>query len=101
MGDRFRTCHDRFLAGVAMLGAAPVWTKLKALDWLQTPGTFTGDDFERVHALLRDTDATLGAYGTPEQHDEPDERDAAGSAGRRHGARRRSRSPGCILRTST
>ena len=60
----------RFLSTLAVLGAAPVWTKLDALGWHQAATEFTGDDFVRAHDLLEDTAATLATYGTPETHPE-------------------------------
>jgi protoporphyrinogen oxidase len=58
----------RFLAGFAVLGAAPLWTKLDALAWRQAGSRFTGDHFELAHELLTNIDETLAKYGTPEAH---------------------------------
>lgn len=63
-----RLSRRRFLAGLAVLGATPVWTKLDALAWMQAPGAFGGDDFARAHELLQDPDATIAKYGTPTAH---------------------------------
>src|SRR5687768_903575 len=57
----------RFLAGFAVLGAAPLWTKLDALAWRQA-GQFTGDNFELAHELLTNPDETIAKYGMPEAH---------------------------------
>jgi hypothetical protein len=58
----------RFLANLAILGAAPVWTKLDALAWQAAPATFSGDNFDLAHKLLFDPDDTIKAGGTPQAH---------------------------------
>ena len=60
----------RFLAGLAVLGAAPVWTTLESLAWQPPPPAFSGNDFELAHKLLADPAATI-ASGTPEVHADP------------------------------
>jgi hypothetical protein len=57
----------RFLSGLAVIGSAPVWSRLEALTWQDAPGQFTGDNFELAHKLLFSPDAIINA-GTPENH---------------------------------
>jgi hypothetical protein len=57
-----------FLSGLAVLGAAPLWTRLDALAW-QERGVFSGENVDLAHRLLFDPAATL-ASGTPQVHDE-------------------------------
>ena len=59
----------RFLSGLAVVGAAPVWTRLDALAWQETSRQFSGDNLELAHKLLVDQDAILRA-STPENHPE-------------------------------
>lgn len=58
----------RFLGNLAILGAAPVWTRLDALAWQGAAKTFSGDDLELAHKLLFDPAATIKAGGAPEIH---------------------------------
>jgi hypothetical protein len=58
----------RFLSGLAILGAAPLWRPLDVLAWKQA-GQFGGEDVELAHRLLFNPDETLKA-GTPERHDD-------------------------------
>lgn len=60
----------RFLANLAILGAAPVWTKLDALSWQPSAGVFSGENFELAHKLLFNTDDTIRAGGAPQNHPE-------------------------------
>ena len=73
----------RFLSNLAILGAAPVWTRLDALAWQSAPPTFSGENFELAHKLLFDPAETIRAGGAPEIH--PDLQDVlvvgAGIAG--------------------
>ncbi len=59
----------RFLSGLAVVGAAPVWTRLDALAWQEASRQFSGDNLELTHKLFRDPDAVL-ATGEPENHPE-------------------------------
>ena len=58
----------RFLGNLAILGAAPLWTRLDALAWQGTAKTFSGDNLELAHKLLFDPSATIKAGGAPEIH---------------------------------
>lgn len=58
----------RFLSGLAVLGVAPVWTKLEALAWQPPPGKFSGDNLDLAHELLTRPDETIAKYGTPQPH---------------------------------
>ena len=58
----------RFLSRLAVLGAAPVWTKLDALAWQPPVGRFTGDNFELAHELLTKPDDTIARYGAAATH---------------------------------
>jgi hypothetical protein len=59
----------RFLSGLAVIGAAPVWTRLDALAWQDASRQFSGDNLELAHKLLVDVDPILRG-GTPENHPE-------------------------------
>ena len=56
-----------FLSGLAILGTTPFWSAADALAWAQTPGQFTGDNFELAHRLLMDPEEVLRG-ATPERH---------------------------------
>ena len=56
-----------FLSSFAILGAAPIWSRLDLLAWQESPQQFTGDNFELAHKLLFDVEATIKA-GAPEVH---------------------------------
>ena len=56
-----------FLSSFAILGAAPIWSRLDFLAWQESPQTFTGDNFELAHKLLFDVEASIKA-GAPEVH---------------------------------
>ena len=58
----------RFLSNLAILGAAPVWTRLDALAWQTTPPSFSGENFELAHKLLFDPAETIRAGGAPQVH---------------------------------
>ena len=57
----------RFLSGLALLGAAPLWHGTDSWAWLQAPApsAFTGDDVELAHRLLSRPDDIL-SQGTPQ-----------------------------------
>lgn len=57
----------RFLSRLAVIGTAPVWTRLDALAWQDRQGQFTGDNFELAHKLLFSPDDVIRA-GTPQDH---------------------------------
>ena len=58
----------RFLSGLAVLGAAPVFAKLDALAWWQAAQSFSGDNLTLAHDLLERPDDTIAKYGAPEVH---------------------------------
>lgn len=58
----------RFLASLAIAGAAPVWTKLDALAWQASSKSFSGEDLELAHKLLFNPDETIKAGGPPQTH---------------------------------
>lgn len=59
----------RFLSGLAVIGATPLWSGPASWEWAQPPQAFTGDDFELGHRLLTQT-ADILAQGPPQ--DVPD-----------------------------
>jgi len=59
----------RFVAGLAVIGTAPVWTRLGRLTWQEASRQFTGDNFELAHKLLLDPDEVIKT-GAPETHPE-------------------------------
>jgi len=60
----------RFLSGVAILGATPVYSRLAALPPFQPDRQWTGDDFDEGHDLLRNPRGLLRQLGEPVDHPE-------------------------------
>lgn len=71
MSEGFRVNRRRFLGGLALLGATPVYAQLEALPPFNPNKQWTGDNFEEGHDLLRNPRAVLRQAGPPTDHPDP------------------------------